>query len=76
LVLSGVLEGKVACERIDILSSGKLLGELVSGEMTIEVGGKFIGERRELQEGELIRELDDPNRAEGARTSLNDLCEK
>jgi len=54
IVLSGVLEGRVACERIDILASGKLIGELVSGELTVEAGGKFIGESRELTEGGLI----------------------
>ena len=57
IVLSGVLEGKVACERIDILASGKLIGELISGEMTVEAGGKFIGESRELTEGGLIVSL-------------------
>jgi cytoskeletal protein CcmA (bactofilin family) len=76
VVLSGVLEGKVACERIDILSGGKLLGELVSGEITIEAGGKLIGERRELQEGELVRELEYANRSEGTRSSLSDYSEK
>ncbi len=54
IVVSGVVEGKVACEKIDILSTGKLLGEVICGEMMIEAGGKFIGESRELTEGGLI----------------------
>ena len=48
------MEGKVACESIDILSTGKLLGEVICGELMIEAGGKFIGESRELTEGGLI----------------------
>ena len=63
IVLSGVLEGRVACERIEILSTGKLIGELVSGEMVMESGGKFIGECRELTEGGLIVSLPDDVKA-------------
>lgn len=44
----------MACESIDILSTGKLLGEVICGELMIEAGGKFIGESRELTEGGLI----------------------
>lgn len=75
VVLSGVLEGKVACERIDILATGKLIGELISGEMTIEAGGKFIGESRELTEGGLIVSLPDAQKAE-APASLQDSSEE
>src|SRR5690554_6169968 len=32
--LSGELDGKIACERIEILSTGRLMGELISGELT------------------------------------------
>ena len=75
IVLSGVLEGKVACERIDILSTGKLIGELVSGEMTVEAGGKFIGESRELTEGDLILSL--PEELEANKpASLTDNTEQ
>lgn len=54
IIVSGVLEGKVVCEKIDILATGKVLGEVVCSEMMIEAGGKFIGESRELTEGGLI----------------------
>lgn len=44
----------MACERIEILATGKLVGELISGELTIETGGKFIGQSRELSESGII----------------------
>ncbi len=48
------MEGKVACETMEILKDGKLCGELVCGEMLVEAGGKFIGESRELTEGGIV----------------------
>ncbi|WP_051145184.1 polymer-forming cytoskeletal protein [Thiomicrorhabdus sp. Kp2] len=57
IVLSGVLDGKVACEKIDILQSGKLIGELISGELTVETGGKFIGQSHEMTEGGMVVSL-------------------
>jgi len=57
IVLSGTLEGKVACEKIDILRAGKLIGELISGELTVETGGKFIGQSHEMTEGGMVVSL-------------------
>lgn len=54
IYLSGELDGKIACERIEILSTGRLMGELISGELTIETGGKFIGQSRELSESGIV----------------------
>lgn len=54
IAVSGVVEGKIACERVDVLAGGKLLGNVICNEMMIEVGGKFIGESREMTEGGLI----------------------
>lgn len=54
IVVSGSLEGKLACQSIEILKTGKVMGEVVTGEMMIESGGKFIGESRELTEGGMI----------------------
>jgi len=59
IVLSGVLDGKVACEKIDILQTGKLIGELISGEFTVETGGKFIGQSHEMTEGGMVVSLPD-----------------
>ncbi|WP_052501411.1 bactofilin family protein [Thiomicrospira microaerophila] len=44
IYLSGCLEGKVRCQGLEVLSNGRFLGELISGELTIERGGKFIGQ--------------------------------
>ena len=57
IVLSGVLDGKIACEKIDVLSTGKLIGELVCSEVTIETGGKFIGQSHEMTEGGMVVSL-------------------
>ncbi len=54
IVVSGVLEGKISCQSIDILSTGKVMGEVISGEMMIESGGRFIGESREMTGGGMI----------------------
>ncbi|MBO1923507.1 polymer-forming cytoskeletal protein [Thiomicrorhabdus sp. 6S3-12] len=51
VVLSGLIEGHVACEKIEILPGGKLVGDLVCRDFVIEQGGKFIGQRHELTEG-------------------------
>lgn len=68
IFLSGKLEGKVACERIEILSAGKLMGELISGELTIETGGKFIGQSRELSESGIIVGVEDGQPAQLSNT--------
>lgn len=57
IVLSGVLDGKVACERLEILQTGKLIGEIISGEFTVETGGKFIGQSHEMTEGGMVVSL-------------------
>ncbi len=57
IVLSGVLDGKIACEKIDILASGKMIGELICSEVTIETGGKFIGQSHEMTEGGMVVSL-------------------
>lgn len=54
IYLSGSLEGKVQCQGLEILSSGRFTGELVSGELTIERGGKFIGQSYEQTNSEPI----------------------
>lgn len=51
VVISGLVEGHVACEKVEILPGGKLVGDLVCREFVIESGGKFIGQRHELTEG-------------------------
>lgn len=75
IFLSGKLEGKVACERIEILETGKLVGELISGELTIEAGGKFIGQSRELSESGIIVGLEDEKPAQIEKPKFNQAPE-
>ena len=79
-MLSGVLDGKVACEKIDILQSGKLIGELISGELTVETGGKFIGQSHEMTEGGMVVSLPETfaqltHRANKSQEALTDQQE-
>jgi cytoskeletal protein CcmA (bactofilin family) len=53
VVVSGYLHGKIECERLEIVATGKVFGEVHSKEFVIESGGQFIGESR-------IRERDAP----------------
>lgn len=53
VVVSGYLHGKVECERLEIIASGKVYGEVHSGEFVIEPGGQFIGESRIREEGQV-----------------------
>ena len=57
IVLSGTLDGKIVCEKIDILAKGKLIGELVCNDFTVETGGKFIGQSHEMTESGMIVSL-------------------
>lgn len=42
-LVSGTVDGKVECERIEITETGKVLGEVVCDDFVIEVGGRFFG---------------------------------
>ncbi len=42
-VLNGTLEGKIRAKKIHVTSSGKLLGDIVSGTLKIDEGADFIG---------------------------------
>lgn len=64
IVVSGVLEGKIACESIEVLKHGRLFGEVLSGEILIESGGKFIGESRELTEGGMVVSFSEDDKKE------------
>lgn len=46
LVVQGIVEGSVEAERLEILSAGKVLGTILSGELVIEAKGHFEGESR------------------------------
>ncbi|GAB6033810.1 hypothetical protein JCM17795_00120 [Galenea microaerophila] len=50
IVVSGVLEGKVICDHLEVLNGGKFIGEIVAENISIEKGGKFIGQSHEMTE--------------------------
>lgn len=54
IAISGTVEGKISCERVDVLDGGRLLGNVICNAMMIEAGGKFIGESREMTDGDLV----------------------
>ena len=59
IVVTGVIEGKVVCEHLEVLANGKFVGELVAGNMTIEKGAKFIGRSHEVTETGAVITFDD-----------------
>jgi len=59
IVVTGVVEGKVVCDHLEILSSGKFIGELVAGDMSIEKGAKFIGRSHEVTDSGAVITFDE-----------------
>jgi cytoskeletal protein CcmA (bactofilin family) len=59
IALSGCLDGEINCQKIEILSTGKLIGDLICVDFTVEAGGKFIGQSHELTEEGMIVSLKD-----------------
>jgi cytoskeletal protein CcmA (bactofilin family) len=41
--INGNLTGSVSAKEVEILSQGKLHGDLLSGDLIIEKGGRFLG---------------------------------
>lgn len=54
IVVSGLLEGRIACDSLEIVAQGKVLGQIVCSQLTVEPDGKFIGERHEMSEDGLL----------------------
>ena len=50
LVVNGEVDGRVVCEQLDIMAAGTVRGELHTGRMTIEEGGRFLGQSMDLGE--------------------------
>ncbi|MBA1146551.1 polymer-forming cytoskeletal protein [Ectothiorhodospiraceae bacterium WFHF3C12] len=44
LMVSGHVQGRVECESLEIVSTGRVYGEIASERFVIEPGGQFIGE--------------------------------
>jgi len=43
VLVSGILDGKVDAERLEIVASGQVSGEIKVRELVIESGGQFVG---------------------------------
>ncbi|BBP46384.1 hypothetical protein THMIRHAS_17570 [Thiosulfatimonas sediminis] len=59
VVISGLIEGHVACDKLEILPEGRLVGDLICSEFVVEPGGKFIGQRHQLAEGGRVLSMND-----------------
>lgn len=46
ILVSGSVRGRVECEHLEIVATGKVLGEVSSKAFVIEPGGQFVGESR------------------------------
>jgi len=44
IMVQGVIDGSLECDRLEILSSGKVHGKIVTAELVIEAKGEFAGE--------------------------------
>lgn len=44
LMVSGHVQGRVECESLEIVSTGRVYGEIASERFVIEPGGQFVGE--------------------------------
>ncbi len=44
LIVNGLLDGKIDCNEVHILSSGRVIGTMQYNELTIEEDGKFEGQ--------------------------------
>lgn len=46
IVVCGHLDANVDCQRLEIVASGQVQGEVVTDDLVIESGGRFIGQSR------------------------------
>jgi len=46
IVVSGHMQGKIDCQRLEIVATGHVHGELITDDLIIESGGRFIGESK------------------------------
>lgn len=44
LMVSGHMQGRVECDSLEIVSTGRVYGEIASSRFVIEPGGQFVGE--------------------------------
>jgi cytoskeletal protein CcmA (bactofilin family) len=63
VVVSGQFGGSIVCDRLEIVSDGRVIGEVESAQLVIEAGGQFSGASKLKDEEPLqipfSQELDD-----------------
>ncbi len=70
LVINGTFEGSANCEKIELLTDGTLIGNVLSSEFVIEAKAKFEGQSKirkaveNKNENEDAEELDEQNQEE------------
>lgn len=47
VLVSGQVDGDIRCDRLEVLKSGVVNGDVLVRELTIEAGGRFFGQSRE-----------------------------
>lgn len=53
VVVSGTVKGSIDCERLEIVTNGRVTGDVVSAELVIEAGARFSGSSRIRDEDEM-----------------------
>jgi len=43
-MVSGHVQGRIECDSLEIVSTGRVYGEIASSRFVIEPGGQFVGE--------------------------------
>jgi len=46
VVVSGQFGGSITCDRLEIVSQGRVIGEVETAQLVIEAGGQFSGASR------------------------------
>jgi cytoskeletal protein CcmA (bactofilin family) len=60
VLISGMLDGKVDADRLEIVASGQVSGEIKVRELVIESGGQFIGASQiKKHDAPLLRSVED-----------------
>ncbi|SFR48768.1 polymer-forming cytoskeletal protein [Thiomicrospira sp. ALE5] len=47
--INGILKGSVSAQEVEVLCQGQLYGDLLSGDLIIEKGGRFLGNSHGLE---------------------------
>ncbi len=57
VVVSGVVEGSLVCDRLELLCCGSLKGDVAYRTLVIQAGGRFVGESREMKVNHPLKQI-------------------